>query len=224
MTLETLGKTFTKHKSVKPLCFIGNESPPIQSDGHCDNTVQRVCYWPVPKYCHGIMGSALLGSHPALSCSSIPAHIIWPWRASAPDALLYLFHPRAEEPPRTGSPSGRERRKEDEWRRIAPHPPFWLLMLWELPAGLSPWIMDWGGGCVHWGEGGEGQTQCSLVWLQVQGEFRGTSVNPMGKVSWLQQGTSMGRAGGQTPLNPTGLTLKRLWSIMIWFWHCEWFQ
>ena len=44
MTSKILGKTFTRHKSVKPLCFIGKESPLIQSDGHCDNIVQRVCY------------------------------------------------------------------------------------------------------------------------------------------------------------------------------------
>lgn len=171
-TLEILGKMFIRHKSVEPLCFVSNESPLIQSDGCCNNTVQCVCYRPIPKYCHSIMGSAVLGIHPALSCSFIPAHNIWPWRASAPDALLYLFHPRAEEPPRTGVPVGRECRKEDEWNRIAPCS--LLLAVGDLRAARWSQPLNNGLGRCALREGGvRAQTQCSLFWLQVQGNLGG---------------------------------------------------
>lgn len=81
-----------------------------------------------------------------------------------------------------GVSSRRECRK-DEQKRTAPHSP--LLASGALGAtGLSqPLNNGLGRALCALGRGGEGQFQHSLVQLQVQGKFQGTSVNLMGKVS-----------------------------------------
>lgn len=111
----------------------------------------RMCHWPVLKYCHEISDSGF-ASFPFLflHCCS---HFL------SLESLWFCCHPLSLTPLSWGVPpewechqAGSVGSRMSE-RELHPTRFLWLLVLLELLACLSLWIMDWEGHCVQWRQG-----------------------------------------------------------------------
>lgn len=95
MALEILGKMFTRHMLVEPLCFIRNESCLIQSDRPV--ITQCSC---IPKYSHSITESVTLV---CILPFLVPPFLLI---SSGPGQALCLMCPSTSSTPEMRSPQG----------------------------------------------------------------------------------------------------------------------